>query len=162
MKMERFLGSVRRLSKWANTLAGLSLTFIMGITVLDVILRLFRKPIVGTYELVGFAGAVVIGFAIPLTSWDRAQIFVDFFVEKLPKVPRGGVHLLTRLMSIGLFGLLGWNLFRIASDYQRSGEVSPTLELPFYPVAYGLGVACFLQCLVLICHVVKILGGKYE
>lgn len=160
--MERWLKAVELASRLTNAMAGVSLSFIMAITVLDVVFRFFRKPIVGTYELVGFAGAVVIGFALPLTSWDRAQIYVDFFVEKFPKAGRASIHILTRALSITLFGLLGWNLIRIAMDYQRAGEVSPTLEVPFYPVAYGLGIVCFLQCLVLLCHVIRILGGEYE
>ena len=47
-------------------------------------------------------------------------------------------------------------------DIQKSGEVSPTLHLPFYPVAYAVGVVCFFQCLVLFCDIIKIFGGKYE
>jgi hypothetical protein len=40
--------------------------------------------------------------------------------------------------------------------------VSLTLQLPFYPVAYGVAVACFVQCLVLLTDVVKITRGEYE
>jgi hypothetical protein len=43
-----------------------------------------------------------------------------------------------------------------------SGEVSLTRQIPFYPVAYGLGVSCFIQCLVLITDITKVIGGKYE
>ena len=39
----------------------------------------------GTYELVAFSGAIVIGFSLPLTSWLRAHIFVDFFILKFSK-----------------------------------------------------------------------------
>ena len=35
------------------------------LTLVDVILRGFKRPIVGTYELVALAGAVVIGFSLP-------------------------------------------------------------------------------------------------
>ena len=37
-----------------------------------------------------------------------------------------------------------------------------TLRMPFYPVAYGLGVSFLLQCLVLFCDILKIHGGTYE
>lgn len=158
--MEAFFKAVKGLSRITNLLAGVSLTFIMGITVLDVILRQARTPIVGTFELVGFAGAVVIGFAIPLTSWDRGHIFVDFFVEKLPTALKASMEVLTRLMSIALFLVLGWNLWKIGLDYQKSGEVSATLQMPFYPVACSLGVVCFLQCLVLFCQILKVFKGE--
>jgi hypothetical protein len=47
-------------------------------------------------------------------------------------------------------------------DLQKSGEVSLTLQEPFYPVAYGIGVCCFVQCLVMVCDIVKISGGKFD
>ncbi len=58
--MERLLNGVSRLSRALNVIAGIAITFIMLLTVFDVILRTFRRPIVGTYELVAFSGAVVV------------------------------------------------------------------------------------------------------
>jgi TRAP-type C4-dicarboxylate transport system permease small subunit len=160
--VEHLLNGVARLSRLLNVIAGIAISFIMLLTVLDVILRFFRRPIVGTYELVAFTGAVVIGFAIPMTSWMRGHIYVDFFTGKLPKTARSVVDIMTRGMGIGLFLLAGWNLILVGINLQRSGEVSLTLQLPFYPVAYGVAFACFIQCLVLIADVVKIVRGTYE
>lgn len=160
--MEHFLNGVFRLSRYLNGIAGLAITLIMVLTVMDVILRFFGRPIVGTYELVAFTGAVVIGFAIPLTSWMRGHIYVDFFTGKLQKNVRSIFNLITRGMGIILFGLIGWNLILVGMNLQRSGEVSLTLQLPFYPIAYGLAVSCFVQCLVLLTDAVKILRGGYE
>jgi TRAP-type C4-dicarboxylate transport system permease small subunit len=160
--VERFLNSVGRLSRLINVIAGIAITFIMLLTVFDVALRYFRRPIVGTYELVAFSGAVVIGLAIPLTSWMRGHIYVDFFTAQLPKTFQVILNLITRCMGLGLFGLIGWNLIEVGMDLQQSGEVSLTLQLPFYPVAYGVAVACFVQCLVLVADMVKIFRGEYE
>ncbi len=121
----------------------------MLLTIADVILRFFRRPIVGTYELVAFSGAVVIGFSLPFTSWLRAHIFVDFFIHEVLRKSRDVFNIITRCMVIVLFVLIGWNLLKYALDLQRSGEVSPTLQIPFYPVAYGIGICCFIQCLVI-------------
>ncbi len=160
--MKGFLRGVEKTSKFLNVIAGVSLIFLMTLTVLDVILRSFRMPILGTYELVMLAGAVVIGFSMPLTSWIRQHIFVDFFILKFSQKGRDIFNIVTRFMVIFLFILLGWNLFKYGYDLQRSGEVSLTLQLPFYPFVYGLGVCCFVQCLVMVCDIVKIAGGKYE
>ncbi len=160
--MKGFLSSIKSLSRFLNIIAGISLTFLMLLTVMDVILRMLRMPIVGTYELVAFSGAVVIGFAIPLTSWLRAHIFVDFFILKFSQKTRNIFNVSTRVIVIGLFFLLGWNLIKFGMDLQKSGEVSLTLQMPFYPVAYGVGACCFIQCLVLICDILKIAGGEYE
>jgi len=160
--MESYLNLVKQLSRFLNLIAGIAITFVMALTVGDVILRTFGKPIVGTYELVAFTGAVVIGFAVPMTSWVRGHIFVDFFVLKMPRPVQNIFNFVTRCVGTALFYLIGWNLLKMALDLQKSGEVSPTLQLPFYPVAYAIGVCCFVQCLVLVGDIVKIFGGKYE
>lgn len=160
--MEGILNTVRQLSRLLNVIAGASITFIMFLTVSDVILRLFRRPIVGTYELVAFTGALVIGFALPLTSWSRGHIFVDFVVLKLPKKLQAIFNIATRCASIVLFYLIARNLINVGMDLQKSGEVSPTLQLPFYYVAYAVAISCFVQCIVLLCDILKIFGGKYE
>jgi hypothetical protein len=40
--------------------------------------------------------------------------------------------------------------------------VSITRNIPFYPVAYAAGVCCFVECIVFVCEIVKIMEGKYE
>jgi len=99
---------------------------------------------------------------VPLTSWTRQHIFVDFFILKFSQKVRNAFNITTRCIAIALFLLIGWNLFKYGMDLQRSGEVSLTLQMPFYPVAYGVGVCCFVQCFVLVCDILKILGGEYE
>ncbi len=151
-----------RLSKWMNVLSGIAITFILFITCSDVVLRLFGKPIIGTFELVGLAGAVVIGFGIPNASWTRGHIFVDVLVNKFSKPMAKVINTITRLMGIGIFIIIGYNLFLYSYDLYLSGEGTLTRQLPFYPISYGLGVCCFIQCLVLICDIFKIFGGTYE
>jgi TRAP-type C4-dicarboxylate transport system permease small subunit len=160
--MNGFLNKIKGLSRVFNVIAGISLTFLMLLTVSDVILRTLKKPIVGTYELVAFSGAVVIGFAVPLTSWVRGHIFVDFFILRFSQKVRNIFNISTRCLVIVLFFLIGWNLIKYGMDLQKSGEVSLTLQMPFYPVAYGVAVCCFVQCLVLICDIIKVFGGEYE
>jgi TRAP-type C4-dicarboxylate transport system permease small subunit len=160
--MKGFLNKVEQLSRFINVIAGISITFIVFLTVTDVILRTFRRPIVGTYELVAFSGAIVIGFSLPFTSWLRGHIFVDFLILKFSKKVRNIFNIATRCLVIVLFLLIGWNLLKYGMDLQKSGEVSLTLQMPFYPVAYGVSICCFIQCLVMVCDIVKILGGKFD
>jgi TRAP-type C4-dicarboxylate transport system permease small subunit len=72
------------------------------------------------------------------------------------------LNISTRIVAILLFILIGWNLVQYALDLRRSGEVSSTLQVPFYPVAFGLAAASLILCLVMFCDIVKILGGQYE
>ena len=160
--MNGFLKTVDLISRFFNIVAGVSLTFLMLLTITDVILRGFNMPIVGTYELVALLGAVVIGFAMPRTALMRARIYVDFLIARFPQAVRNGFNIATRCLVILLFLIIGWNLFLYGSDLQKSGEVSLTLQVPFYPVAYGVGICCFVQCLVMVCDIMKIRKGTYD
>jgi TRAP-type C4-dicarboxylate transport system permease small subunit len=160
--MGQFLDKVLKLTRLINFIGGSTLAFIMFLTVADIILRSFRRPIIGTFEIVAFSGAIVIGFSVPYTTWMRGHVYTDFLVVKFSKKIRNVINIATRCLGIGLFIMIGWNLIRFGMDLKKVGEVSPTLTMPFYPVAYAIGICCFIQCLVLLCDILKIFGGKYE
>jgi TRAP-type C4-dicarboxylate transport system permease small subunit len=162
-KMRVFETTVLRVGKVMDVIGGTILTLMMLITVLDVILRFFKKPITGTYELVFLGGAVVIGCAIPVTSWEGGHVAVDFMLEYFPRGVRKGMEVFTRFLGIAFFFLLGWNLFSLGNDLLKSGEVSLTLHAPYYPAAYILAICAFVQCFVLVAMIAKIIrGGDHE
>ena len=157
-----FLDKVWKLSRYINFISGVSLTFIMLLTVADIILRSLRRPIVGAFEIVAFSGAVVVGFSIPLTTWVKGHVNTDFLIMRFSDKTRNVFNIVTRCMAIGIFFLIGLELIKHGMDLRKAGEVSPTLTLPFYPIAYALGCCCFIQCLVLLCDIFKVFGGKHE
>lgn len=157
--MEVLMNSVKRLSAWMNTFGGIMLFLMMMLTVVDVILRFFGKPITGTYELVAMAGATVVAFAIPQTSWDNAHIYVDFLLENRSNVTKKIFQVITRLLGVILFILLAWFLFEKAIHLYKSGDVSLTLHIPYYPVAYGLAFCGLVQAIVLILQIVALFQG---
>jgi TRAP-type C4-dicarboxylate transport system permease small subunit len=148
--MDGIRNAVVRIAKVMDIVGGVVLTFMMLITVMDVILRYLGKPITGTYELVYLGGAVVIAFAIPRTSWDGGNVNVDFVFVALPTGIRKVTLATTRILGIAFFVLLGWNLFRLGNTLLDKHEVSLTLHVPIYPVVYALGVCAFVECLVLL------------
>lgn len=152
--MRAFVTTFVKLSSWMNALGGIVLLLMMMLTVVDVFLRLFGKPLVGTYELVAIASAIVIGFAIPQTSLDKGHINVDFVVEKFPGNFKRVVFVFTRLMGIAIFALISWNLFLKANHLYRAGDVSLTLQIPYYPAAYGLAFAFLIECFVLMADII--------
>jgi hypothetical protein len=58
--------------------------------------------------------------------------------------------------------IIGSNLINLGVALSKAEEVSSTLEIPFYPLIYGLGICCFVECLVLFCDIMKAFGGRYE
>jgi TRAP-type C4-dicarboxylate transport system permease small subunit len=153
---------LRFVSKLLNIIAGLSVTLMMLLTVADVLLRAGGHPIIGTYEIVALLLAVVIGFGIPQVSLDRGHVYMEFLVQKFPRNGRNVMNTLTRVLCLILFAFIGVNLFSVGAAFRASGEVSPTIQLPFYPVAYGVAVCCLLECCVFIFDIVRIWRGQYE
>jgi TRAP-type C4-dicarboxylate transport system permease small subunit len=153
--MKGLHGIIFRISKVMDVVGGVVLTLMMLITVLDVILRFFAKPITGTYELVFLGGAVVIGCAIPRTSWEGGHVNVDFAIEHLPGMYKKAMIVFTRLLGIVFFLLLGWNLFAYGTNLFHKHEVSLTLHVPYYPVAYILGICAFMECLALLSGLIR-------
>ena len=162
LTLSRVFAGVQHGTRVLHAVAGASLVFLLLLTVLDVVLRVLRRPIPGTYELVGFAGGLAIGFAMPYTAWNRGNVYVETFLNRLPRRARQVLQILTRLIACGLFALLGWKLWEYGLSLRASGEVSPTLELRYYPVALGLALASFLQVIVLFCQAAQVVRGEYE
>ena len=142
--MDAYLKTVSKLSTVMYAFSAVVLSFMMLLTVSDVILRYMGRPIPGTYELVGLSGAVAIGFAIPYTSLVRGHVFVEFLVDRMEEGRREVVLIFTKILILLLFVAFGIYLFVTGRDMAASGEVTQILRLPFYPVAYAVGV-CLLR-----------------
>jgi TRAP-type C4-dicarboxylate transport system permease small subunit len=150
------------ISKLLNVIAGAAVTFMMFLTVADVLLRAGGHPIIGTFEIVSLLLALVIGFGIPQVSLDRSHVYMDFLLEKLSKRGRNIMNTSTRILCLILFASIGYKLFSVGARFRTSGEVSPTIMIPFYPVAYGVAICCLLECCVFIFDIVRIWRGQYE
>jgi TRAP-type C4-dicarboxylate transport system permease small subunit len=152
----------RYLSKVLSHIAGIMLTVMMLLTVVDVLFRSSGYPFVGAYEIVSLLLALVIGFGIPQVSLDKGHVFMEFLLERFPQRGKDVMNTFTRVLCIILFAFIGYNLFIVGAGYHATGEVSPTIKLPFYPIVYGVGVCCLLECLVFIFDIVRIWKGQYE
>ncbi|MGD0232402.1 MAG: TRAP transporter small permease [Syntrophorhabdales bacterium] len=161
--MENTLSLFLRVCKVVlDAIGSAALTFMMFLTVADILMRAFGHPLVGTYEIVSLALALVIGFGIPTVSMERGNVYMEILLEKLSPRARAVMNTFTRLLCLILFALIAYNLFSIGHEFHTSGEVSPTIKLPFFPVAYAVGVCCYIECLVFIYDIVKIWRGHYE
>jgi TRAP-type C4-dicarboxylate transport system permease small subunit len=140
---------IEKLSRFMYWIAAAAIVSIVFLTVTDVILRRFRMPIDWALEVIVLLGAIAIGFSVPQTTIDKGHVLMDFVTEKLPQRWQIGFSIITRGLGIVMFAIFGWRLFPYGNNLWRSGQVTPILEVPEYPVAYGIGVCCFIVCFVL-------------
>ena len=153
---------LRIISKLLNLIAGIAVTAMMLLTVADVLLRAGGHPFIGTYEIVTLLLALVVGFGIPQVSLERGHVNMEFLLEKFTKRGKDMMNVFTRILCLILFAFIGVNLFNVGAGFRASGEVTATMQLPFYPVAYGVAVCCLLECCVFIFDIVRIWRGQYE
>lgn len=153
---------VHRFSSLLNWIAGSCLIAMTGLTCADVVLRLFRHPILGTYEIVGFLGTAVASLAVAYTTIERGHVAVSILVMRLSLRVQVIVHQITHLLSIALFGFLTVEFIRYGNDLKASGETSLTLTLPFYPLLYGMSFSFFIVCIVLWLDFWNVLRGREE
>jgi len=131
--------------------AAVAIFAMMALTCVDVFLRyFFRKPISGTYEIVALLGAVAVSFAMAHTLAKKGHVAVSLIVQLFSKRIQGVVESFISIFGIILFSLITWQSILYGIDCQRSGEVSLTLEVPFYPIIYGVALGAAIVCLVLI------------
>jgi len=144
--------TVRAASGFFGWLAAGAVVAMMLLTGADVILRFLRRPVPGTYELVGFLGALAASLALAQTSVERGHIAVDVLVQRLSRRWQVAVDSLTAAVAAVLFGLVARESARHAAGLRAAGEVSMTLQMPVYPVVYGVAAGCALLALVQACR----------
>lgn len=160
--MKVFVSVITRISKGMHWISGVILWAIMALTFVDIIMRHFGHPIVGSFEIVSFLGAIVVGLAVPYTSLLKGHVYVDFLINRFSRNRKGVLYATTRILGMFLFFVLALFFFVMAGDLYTKGEVSSTARLPFYPIAVGLGLSSFLQVFVLASEVLKTYGGSHE
>jgi TRAP-type C4-dicarboxylate transport system permease small subunit len=153
---------LKLLCKILNVIAGVALTVMMGLTVLDVLLRAASFPFVGTFEIVSLLMGVVIAFGIPQVSLDKGHVYMEFLIERLSLKNKNLMNTFTRILCIFLFACIAYNMIKIGARFHASGEVSPTIKIPFYPLPYAVSVCCFLECFVFVFDIVTIWRGEHE
>lgn len=157
--MKRFFAAVYFTDRSLHIVSGVVLALMMALTLCDVILRNIGHPIVGSMEIIQFAGSVVVGFAIPYTTLKKSHVFVDMLIGKLSPAGQRMMNAITRIMGILLFVFIGINFIIYGFDLIRTGEVSAAFRLPYYPIAFGLAFSCFLESLTLLAEFFSIIKG---
>jgi TRAP-type C4-dicarboxylate transport system permease small subunit len=136
-------------------IAGTSIIFMMLLTTADVIARIFKMPIPGTYELICFFNALAIASALGYTTYQKGHISVNLLIRKFSLKTQKTINIITNILSLCFFSLLTWQTFVYAFELKNNGDVSQTLQFPFYYFVLGTGLSFFLMIIVLIHNLLK-------
>lgn len=147
--MGSFLRLVEKLSRGLDRVAGWALVAIMLLVVGNVVMRLFGKPIQGTYEWVSFLSALAIGLALAQCAVEDGHLSVTFLVDRLPRSWKGPVLFFGSAITVVFLAFTTWAVARYATSMVRSGEVGMSTHIPFYPFIYLIAFGFLVYCLVI-------------
>jgi TRAP-type C4-dicarboxylate transport system permease small subunit len=152
--------ALEKISRTLNLLfiwvAGICLAAMILITCANIFLRLVWIPIKGTYELMGFFGAIVTAFALGYTQMKKAHTRVDILVDSFPGKVQVVLNATNLIICAVFFVIAGWYISKYAVTLWSTGEVTETLRIVYYPFTYGVAGGCFLIALVMLVEFVKL------
>jgi len=155
-----FVHTCKRIGNWMNNASSVLLYCMMLLTVMDVVGRLFGKPVHQSYELSGILGALVIAFALPKTALDRGNVTIDVLMAKMTGTPKKVIFVLTRIFNIVLLAALSWFLFKKAYALSKTGTVYDVLQIGTFYTIYVLAFTCFILMLIFLADIFR--GNQEE
>jgi TRAP-type C4-dicarboxylate transport system permease small subunit len=143
-----------RINQLANKLlmqiGGVFLVGMILLTCANIFIRQFFIPIRGTFELMGFAGAVVTAFALGYTQHGKGHISVDVLVNTYPERLKRIINIISHGVCSMFFLLASWQVVQKALILKNAGELSETLRIIYYPFTFAVAFGCFILAMVLI------------
>ena len=128
----------------------------------NIFLRSVWTPIKGTFELLGFFGAIATTFALGYTQRYRMHIAVNVLVDRFTSKTRDILRLINNLMCMGFFGLATWQITKWSTVLVREGEVTETLRIVYYPFTYATALGCLVLALVFLTESLQIIFKQQE
>ncbi|MFO8091015.1 MAG: TRAP transporter small permease [Desulfatiglandaceae bacterium] len=131
-------------------IGGILLVATVFLTCANIFLRVVWVPIDGTFELVGFFGAVLTAFALGYTQMRKGHISIDIMSIQYPASVQKVVSGVNGLICGLFFSFCGWRVAVWAGTIRAEGEVTETLRIIFHPFVYCVAFGCFVLALVLL------------
>ena len=152
--LESFFGAVRGIIVALALLAGVAILGMMGVTMVDVVLRLFRTGMVGAYDIVRICGVVAISCALPYVTAVKGHIAIEFFYQNFARAGRVVLDSVFRVLALALFGFLVYRNVHYGLSLHASGTMMPTLRVPVFWMPLLVSFNAVLICIVIAYHLV--------
>lgn len=151
---------MNKLNEYLNGL----LTFIGGIFLVAMILltcgniffRIVWAPVPGTYELMGLFGAIVTAFALGQTQARKGHVAVDVLINTFSAETKKTLKAAGDLISMVFFAIVAWQLAEKGTTLWKTGELTETLKIIYYPFIYAAATGCAVLALVCLSDLIGI------
>lgn len=136
-------------------IAGSILLVMIFLTCANIFMRRVWTPLLGTFELMGYFGAIVTAFALGYTQIKKGHIAVDVLVLRFSEKTRACLNSINNFICMIFFALVAWQITRYATTLWKTGEVTETLKIIYYPFTYGVALGCALFSLIFLTDFLK-------
>lgn len=151
-----------KLDTWFARTGAVALLLTMTAAVANMILRPVGHPLTGSFELMGLGCAVTTALGLALAQEHKNHIAVDILYNMLPVKIRMIAGLAGNLACCALFSAASLRLVQTGLAQMKTGEVSETLRMPFYPVIWIVAAGFALLTLRLLTEALKSVTANHE
>jgi TRAP-type C4-dicarboxylate transport system permease small subunit len=150
------------LRKGMMIVGGVSLLAITLLATMNVALRIFQVPVSGSYEVVSFLGAIVTAGALGYTQKRKDHIVVDILSDKFPSKVKRVLDRVSYLLILVFFSIVSWQTFVYGKRLMRTGELSETLKIAYYPFVFLVGIGFAVLALTSILDLIETFWTREE
>jgi TRAP-type C4-dicarboxylate transport system permease small subunit len=146
----------RKVCNVLAVISGVALTLMMLLACANMFFRAVWVPVQGTFELMGYLGAVVASFALGISQINKSHISVGLFFNSFPPLLRKILDFLTLLVSCLFFLLCAREVFNWGSFVLDIGELSETLGIVYYPFVFAVAFGYLCIAFVLFMEMLRV------
>lgn len=121
-------------------LSCISALIVTGVAAGNMLLRIIYRPIQGSYELIGFFGAVSVALALGYTQLRKDHVIVTIITDRFSDKVKNLLDRFSYLVSSIFFSVVFWQTFKWGLRIAKSGELSETLKIVYHPFVYMVAI----------------------
>ncbi len=152
------------LNKLLTFIGGTFLVAMVLLTCANIFSRNIWGPIRGTFELMGYFGAIVTAMALGYTQLNKGHIAVDVLINKFSDNTKKVLQAVNNGVCTVFFSIVAWQVAVKATTLLETGEVTETLRIVYYPFTYTVAFGCLVLALAMLTDLIKALipqkGGE--
>ena len=135
---------------------GMVLMGMMCLACSNMLMRAVWVPVKGSFELMGFGGALLAGLCLAGTQQKKGHIAVALLYDFYPPALRKCTDALALMAAVVLAALAGWQVQEYAYAIYEMEELSETLNIIYYPFVYVVAGGFYALALTLIIDLLQL------
>ena len=149
--MKKIYNYLKIVSQWGAYISYIGISVAVLFTVADICMRnLFKKPIVGSYEITQLIFATTVFATFAFTQTEKGHINVTILLRVLPQKIRFIIYTITSILSTVACAAVSWAAFVQMNNVRVSNLITAQHKIPYYPFYAFEGVMMALFTVVLL------------